>query len=167
MQYLLADKVVHSTKDSDSTGRESDQLPGEVAPRVLLVGTKAEACADDGCDSGIGDKDRVAGVSTDATALRLLAPCLLLFLVLTLLLLLGFAVYPLRLGGGLDIVLQEVGFHSLNMRAINVDQRGCALGFIAVDSAHRGSAAGGCVSGVQGIRDSIDNSRLLFVSTVM
>lgn len=167
MQYLLADKVVHSAKDSDSTGRESDQLPGEVSPRVLLVGTKAETCADDGCDSGVGNEDRVAGVCTDATAPCPLAPCFLLFLVLTLLLLLGFAVYPLRLGGGLNIVLEEVGFHSLNMRAINVDQRSCALGFIAVDSAHRGGAAGECVSYVQGIFDSIDNSRLLFVSTVI
>lgn len=146
MQYLLADKVVHRTKDSNSTGGESDQLPGEVAPRVLLVGTEAEACADHGCDSGIGKEDRIAGISTDTTALHLVRLCLLLLFLVLGLVLLGFALYPLRLGGGLDILLEEVGLHSLHMGTINVDQRGRALGFIVVDSTHRGSAAGIYVS---------------------
>jgi hypothetical protein len=53
------------------------------------------------------------------------------------------------------------------MRAINVDQRGCTLRFIAVDSAHRWCATGECVSCVQGILDIIDNSRLLLISTVI
>lgn len=149
MLYLLADEVVHGTKDSNSTGRETNQLPGEVAARVLLVGTEAEACTDQGCDSGIGNEDRVAGVSTEATALHLVGLGLLLFLVLALLLI-GFPLYPLRLGGGLNILLKEVGLHSLHMGAINVDQRSCALGFIVVDSAHRGSTAGVYVSFVHG-----------------
>lgn len=39
--YSLAHKVVHGTKDTNSTGGQSNEFPGEVASRVLLVRTDA------------------------------------------------------------------------------------------------------------------------------
>jgi hypothetical protein len=126
--HLLADKVVDSTKDTNSTGRQSNQLPGEVASRVLLVSTEAQTGTDESCDGRIGKEDRVAGVSAEPTGLRLARlGLLLLVLALALLLLFGFALYPFSLGAGLHILLEEVGFHSLNMGPVDVDQGGRAL----------------------------------------
>jgi len=128
LYHLLADKVVHSTKDTNSTGRKSNQLPGEVAPRVLLVSAEAQTGTDESRDSSISKENRVGGVSAETAGLCLAGLGLLLFvLALALLLLLGFALYPLGLSAGLHILLEEVGFHSLNVGSINVDQGGRAL----------------------------------------
>lgn len=140
--YLLANIVVHGTEDTNSTGGESNELPGEVATRMLLVSAEAQTGANQGCDGGVGEEDRVGSVVADTTGLRLAGLGLLLrFFALALLLLLGLALYPLGLGAGLHVLLEEVGFDSLDVRAVDVDQRSCALRFIVVNSTDGGSAA--------------------------
>ena len=119
---LLAHEVVHSTEDTNSTGGKTNQLPREVAASVLLVSTEAQTGANDGCDSGVGKEDRVGGVAADTAGLGLAGIGLLLGLLsLALLLLLGLALQPLGLSAGLHILLEEVGFDSLDVGSVNVD----------------------------------------------
>lgn len=146
--HLLADKVVHGTKDANSTSRQSNELPGQLALCVLPISTEAETGTNKSRDSSVGKKDGVAGVSTDAAGLGLTGLGLLLgILVCALLLLLfGFALYTLSLSGSLDILLKELRLHRLHVGSVDVDQRGCALGFVLVDSSNVRSTTEVCVS---------------------
>jgi hypothetical protein len=54
--------------------------------------------------------------------------------------LLGFALKAFRLGGGLDLLVEEVGVNGLDVGRVDVDQGGRALGFILVNAAESRSA---------------------------
>lgn len=146
--HLLADEVVHRTKDANCTSRQSNELPGQPALRVLPISTEAETGSNESGDSSVGKKDGVAGVSTDAAGLSLAGLGLLLSILACalLLLLFGFALYPLSLSGSLDILLEELRLHRLHVRSVDIDQRSCALGFVLVDSSNVRSTTEVCVS---------------------
>lgn len=111
---------------------------------MLAISTKAQARTDQSSHHGVGDENGVIRVSRQATALRLAGLGLLgRLLARTLsLFLLGFALEAFRLGGGLDLLVEEVGVNGLDVGRVDVDQGGCALGFILVNAAEGGSATG-------------------------
>jgi hypothetical protein len=55
---------------------------------------------------------------------------------------LGLAIEAFSLGGGLDFLVEEVWVHGLDVRRVDVDQGGCALGLIFVDTTDGGGATG-------------------------
>ena len=140
--HSLADKVVNDTERAHGTGPQSDGLPGELALRVLVVGTEAQTSTDQGVQHSISDIDGVVRVGTETIALGLASLDLLVGRLLgALLLLLGsLPLEALRLSGGLHLLVKEVGIDRSNVRGVDVDQRGRALRFILVDAAQFGSA---------------------------
>lgn len=141
---LLADIVVHRREGTNSTRPQSDCLPRELALRVLAVSTEAQTSPDRGVNEGVANVDWVVGVGTQATALGLAGLGLFWGLLLCALAsgLLVLALYPLRLGCGLNLLVEEVGLHRADVRLVDVDQRCGALGLVMVDAAHIGSTAG-------------------------
>jgi hypothetical protein len=109
---------------------------------MLAISTEAQARADKSSHDGIRDEDRVIRVSHQATALGLAGLGLLRRLLLRTLghCVLGLALKTLRLGGRLDLLVEEVRVDGLDVGRVDVDQGGRALGFILVDTAEGGGA---------------------------
>lgn len=110
---------------------------------MLPVCSIPQTSASQGQKHSISEVDRVVRVAADRTSLRLgfslsLALRLPFFVGFPLLF---FSLYPLSLGGGLHVLLQEIGIHGLDMWRIDVDQGSGALSFIAVHSANAGGPA--------------------------
>lgn len=109
---------------------------------MLAISTKAQARTNQSSHHGVGDKDRVICVGRQTTALGLAGLGLLRGLLLhTLgLFLLGLALEAFSLGGSLDLLVEEIRVHGLDVGRVDVDQGGRALGFILVDTADGGGA---------------------------
>lgn len=112
---------------------------------MLAISTKAQTRTNEGRQHGVGDEDRVVRVGVQAAALGLAGFDLLRRLLacpLGLFLLGGFALESLSLGGGLDLLVEEVRVDGLDVGCVDVDQGGGAFGLVLVNAAERGSATG-------------------------
>lgn len=138
--HLLAHKVIHHAKGTNSTRPQSNHLPRQLALDMLAISTKAQARTDKSSHHSVGNKDRVIRVGSQTTALSLAGLGLLRRLLLhTLgLFLLGLTLETLSLSGGLDFLVEEIRVNGLDVGRVDVDQGGRALGFIFVDTADGG-----------------------------
>lgn len=111
---------------------------------MLAISTKAQTRTNKSRQQGVGDENGVIRVVTQAAALGLAGldllrrlPACPLGLSLS-----GFALESLSLGGGLDLLVEEVRVDGLDVGCVDVNQGGGAFGLVLVNAAEGGSATG-------------------------
>lgn len=112
---------------------------------MLAISTKAQTRTNKSRQQGVGDENGVIRVVTQAAALGLAGLDLLRRLPacpLGLSFLSGFALESLSLGGGLDLLVEEVRVDGLDVGCVDVNQGGGAFGLVLVNAAEGGSATG-------------------------
>lgn len=135
-KYSLANKVIHSSKCTNSTRCKTNKFPRELSIKMLPIRTKAQTSTNKSQKNRITDVDRVTRVGSKTTALRLarLGLLRLLFTDTLALFLLGFTLKTFGLGGGFHILFQKFRIHSLHVRGIDVNERSGAFRLVFVDA---------------------------------
>lgn len=106
---LLAHKVVCNTKGTNGTRPETNKLPRQLTAQMLLVSAVSQASTSQAEQYSISHIDRITLVRAQTGLLSLcLGPGLPGLVLAFDVLLLLFALYPLGLGSGFNVLVQEV-----------------------------------------------------------
>jgi hypothetical protein len=119
--HLLANVEVSNSEQSNNTGPSSNNLAGQLATHILPVCTESKGATDNGKADGVGDDNRVVGVSPYLLLCCLSLSSRLLLCGSSLGLLL--ALDALGLSVGLDRLRLEVRGDGGDVGAVNVYKR--------------------------------------------